>query len=379
MTPYRPLFDDIDQQSAKAYVEGKFAVGAFDPVLGGTEPRDDVAIASITSARDYMRQSASTTSAGDKVFRVYPCLVNSIQPNAFAAQAETALVCGVNVGLHAMVFQMACFIMAQQNMFTEIGDPKGEASPRFDDDQLPAFWLIDQTVAGQDVADMDFAGRLVPRDSERYQFAIYLTILMMRFVWFHELFHCLNGHVDYLAQFNRDIRLNEVADANYIGLIETQSASLPLPVHRFLRAIELDADRSALYGAYRTQLDDKENIIGIAKFDRAFRCRLALFASLFMTFLFDQINNRFGNDKQSTHPGSFTRLQDMMRTIAIHLADMDENISEYFTCLTDDFAQLQTVLPSLPALHAMPNNQLLDQIENDLVVARPSFQDLGYR
>lgn len=79
-----------------------------------------------------------------------------------------------------------------------------------------------------------------------------------------------------------------------------------MPSARLLQALELDADRSALYGAYRTQYENKENIIGIAELPRDMRCRVALFAAYLMTFLFEQIN---GPAKSTTHPASYIRLR----------------------------------------------------------------------
>lgn len=84
-----------------------------------------------------------------------------------------------------------------------------------------------------------------------------------------------------------------------------------MPSARLLQALELDADRSALYGAYRTQYENKENIIGIAELPRDMRCRVALFAAYLMTFLFEQINKVIGPAKSTTHPASYIRLRYM--------------------------------------------------------------------
>src|SRR5690606_24839220 len=106
---------------------------------------------------------------------------------------------------------------------------------------------------------------------------------------------------DYLAQWHSDLRLNEVADPQSLSLVELQAFALPLPADRLLKALELDADRSALYAGYRTQAKDKENIIGIAKLDRKLRCRMSLLSSYLMTFLFEQINRRMVLSSAGSH------------------------------------------------------------------------------
>lgn len=40
---------------------------------------------------------------------------------------------------------------------------------------------------------------LIPIDPDRHLTAHLLSQLMLRFAWFHEMFHGLNGHSGYLA------------------------------------------------------------------------------------------------------------------------------------------------------------------------------------
>ncbi len=383
----KSFFSGQDVQIAQAYVEGEFGIGAFDPVVGTTEPRDEIALASIASARDYFQQSEGTRSSSGQSFRVFPGMANVMAPNAFAAKSDELHLCCIHVGLHVMIFETACFVMTQQDAFTEVGGPQKETSPTYPADAMPAFWLIDQTVAQGTVSATPFADALVPKCPERYLFAVHLTLLMLRYVWFHELFHCLNGHVGYLARHNENIRLNEIAALQNPGIVEIEGEDFPLPKARLLQALELDADRSAIYAAYRTQLHDKENIIGIAERKRQQRCEMALLAAVLVTFIIEQINQRTGRLKVQTHPTGYTRLHDVLRTTASHLQPVDPNITKLFQSLLQQLRLLRrSALPGLPdpdrLLTDLENAEFqaeLDVHENDLNVARNRFQPFGYR
>lgn len=230
--PDRPFFDERDTQIARRYVEEKYQPGAFDPVNEeGAEQPDLVAIASIASTRGYLRHSEQTISKAGKPFRAFPAFVSTIVPNAFAASRDGLHICGLHVGLFAMVHEICFLTMGQQACFTAIGDPARERSPRYEIGDFPAFWLIDQTVNDAEFSKHALTTGLVPQCQERYLFGVHLTLLMLRFVWFHEQAHCINGHVDYLATFNKDIRLNEVADPS-LSFVELDTAPLPLPWQR---------------------------------------------------------------------------------------------------------------------------------------------------
>ena len=382
----RPFFDDLDQRAAKAYVERIFAPGAFDPAIGSEGPRDDVALASVSSARDYMRRSEGTQSSNGKAFRIYPAIANTMSPNAFAGTSGDLLITGLHAGLYAMMFEIAGFVMAQQCAFPEIGDPAQELSPSFPGNTLPAYWLIDETVRHGENFDRELGDKLLPRCPERYQFTIYLTIILSRFVWFHELFHCLNGHVDYLTQFDHSIRLCEVADSQAINLIELQQYSLPLPAERFLQALEFDADRAALFAGYRIQIENEENIIGIATFARHTRCKMTLFCAYLMTFLFEQIAARAEIKKSGSHPLGHVRLSDMLRTTATHLKPLDPNAIKIIDQVRLEFKKLRSSLPQLPDLEDQHQDdgdlsvqKELNDRETDLEVAKKQFQDFAYR
>lgn len=141
-----------------------------------------------------------------------------------------------------------------------------------------------------------------------------------------------------------------------------------------------------MYWVYRTQIDDKENISGIAAHPKRLRCKMVLFTALLMTFLFEQVNNRLATNNLGTHPNSQTRLHDMIRTTATHLVEMDETVLEVFCEVLEEFTALAPVLSGLPTgdelLRACQDAALqtaLDERGADLKAARPAFTDFGYR
>lgn len=382
----RPFFDDEDRDAAQRYVDGLYSAGAFDPVIDGIGEEDKILTAQVASIRDYMRQSEGTRSGQGTPLRIYPALVNSMSPNAFAGHRDGLHVCGLHIGLHAMVYEIACYVMTQPNLFPEIGDPSKEKAPTLPDGSLPAFWLIDHTVQKGKQVNPELADRFLPFCPQRYEYAVYLSLLMIRFVWFHEMYHCLNGHVAYLSRFVPSIRLNEVAIPGTLPLVELPSLDLPLPADRLYQELELDADRSALYAAYRTQFENKENIIALAGLPRTMRCRLALLAAYLMTFLFERINERQSTKVPLSHPDSHTRLHDMFRTTAIHLKQLDGDVQSVFEQVRADMGALAQALPILHDLQdihgryeAAAVQDRLDAHEANLTLLRQQIQMFGYR
>lgn len=144
--------------------------------------------------------------------------------------------------------------------------------------------------------------------------------------------------------------------------------------------------RTALYGAYRTQIEDKENIIGIAALPRSQRLDVTLFATTLVTFLFEQCNVRQSSLSAVTHPGSYTRLHDMIRTMAVHLAALDGDTQSRFHGVLSSLRVLAEALPALPNVDLVIRDlgdtrfqESLDAHERDLDALRPMFAPFGYQ
>lgn len=347
--PPRPdFYGAADEAAARAYIERSFGSGAYISFEADAPDRDEILIAGLMSARDSMMQSANCRRADGMPFKVFAGLVEIVRPNAFATVQRGLHLCGMNAGTYGAIFELCNFVMAQPGLFVDVGDPERETATPLPSGIVPGFWLIDQLKAHGTITDKSLAPTLMPKCPERYNFAIAMTLHMMRFVWFHELYHCLNGHVGALCKVVPSIRLNELPDETSAAmLVELDQASLPLGRYAFLQAIELDADRSALWGAFRMQLEDKENIFALQQQDRHQRIKLCLFSAYLMTFVMEQAARRLAVRDGGSHPGSYTRLHDLVRTTASHLLDAYAATHQLFQDVVGELKVLRKAIPSL--------------------------------
>lgn len=379
------FFGDDDARLARGYIEDNFGAGAYLAIGLETPDRDEVLIAGFLSARDYMRQSEGCNGAGLPL-RLFAGLIETIRPNAFATHHRGLHLCGFNTGLYGAIFELCHFVMAQPGVLKDVGDPAHETGASLPPGIVPGFWMIDQLRSHGSLRDKTLAPSFMPRCPERASFAIILTLHMMRFVWFHELYHCLNGHVGALSRHVPSIRLNEMPDdAGLAALVELEKARLPMGKPAFMQAIELDADRTALWAAFRTQIEDKENIIALQSLDGRRRISLCLLSAYLITNIFDEAGRRWGQSA-STHPGSYTRLHNLIRTTASHLLDADPGVHATFQEVMRELRALKRSIPALVDADRVladclsPSFQaLLDAADEQLEAARAYFEAFAFR
>lgn len=376
-----------DRSVFRAYAEREFGKGAglaADAPLG---ERDDILKAGLLSARDYMMQSAGCRSGTGAEFRVYPGLVETVRPNAFAARHRGIHLCGLNAGMYGAIFELCLFVMAQPGVFADVGDPRRESATPLPPGIVPGFWLIDRLRSHGRVAGKALASALVPKCPDRYDFAVMLTLHMLRFVWFHELYHCLNGHVGSLCAVDSSVRLNEMPDGGAaLTLIERERDALPMSPSAFFQAIELDADRSALWGAFATQAEGKENIIALQVLAPRRRIEACLFSAYLITVIFEEAGRRFSQAESGTHPDPYTRLHNLVRTTASHLLDLHPATQGAFQTVIAALRVLKRVIPALADADTVlsdcgcPTFQgLLDEKEETLQTARSYFAPFGFK
>ncbi|MFA6965234.1 hypothetical protein [Bosea sp. (in: a-proteobacteria)] len=378
---YSGFFRDGDDAIARAYVDRSFGAGAYLDFEPGAAGRDEILVASTASARDYMMQSASCATSGGQIFRVRPSLIETIRPNAFATRHRDLHLCGMNTGMYGAIFELCNFVMAQPGLFRDIGEPGRETATPLPPGVVPGFWLIDQLRIHGTIIDKSLAPSLMPKCPERYHFAVALTLHVMRFVWFHEMCHCLNGHVGALVDIVPSIRLNEMPDDSALAtLVELEQASLPMNASAFLQAIELDADRSALWAAFRTQSEDKENVIALQQFDQAQRIKLSLLSAYLITFIMEEASRRLNSERRESHPDSYTRLHNLVRTTASHLLDARTGMQAIFYDVMRELKVLRGAIPSLVDVDQVladclsPQFQaVLDDKEEQVETARSYF------
>ncbi|GAB6843726.1 hypothetical protein HNR00_003406 [Methylorubrum rhodinum] len=385
--PTASFYAPGDAGRFRTYAEREFGVGSYLDLDAEAGERDEILIAGLLSARDYMMQSAGCRNAAGAAFRVHPGLVETIRPNAFAAHHRGLHLCGLSSGLYGAMFELCLFVMAQPGVFPEIGEPRRETATPLPPGIVPGFWMIDALRAGGAVLDRSVAATLVPKCPARYRFAVMLTLHMMRFVWFHELYHCLNGHIGVLRRVAPAIRLNEMPEAGgAAAMIARERAVLAMAPAAFLQAIELDADRSALWGVIQTQAQDRENIFALQAPAPEQRIEASLFTAYLITVIFDEAGRRLEGGSAGTHPDPYTRLHNLIRTTAAHLLDAHPATNGAFRGVIGTFRALKGVIPALSDADTVLDDcchpafqGLLDEKEELLDTARGHFAPFGFR
>lgn len=333
----------------------------------------------------------ATNKAGEK-FDIAAGFVDIFSPNAFAERFDNTHYIGMHTALFVSINEFALFCFAQSDFFPDLGNPSEEVSPKPWDDRVPGLWLIDYTAKGGHVNN-DHSSALIPRDPTRYHFSQYLSFLMCRFVWLHELAHCFNGHVDYVQNRNICLRLNEIPDASLVGpkcgeTSETANATT-------LQCLEFDADQSALWGGVQIQLGRLENIEGIAKLPQSVRLKLALFGSYAMTWLFEQYQIYMRSEDEHSHPEPLQRLQFLFRTVRENLLSQHPELADLNSDALGQFDHIRSRIPNLYATdklremfnaaadHNPPSDieqrrlQVLEELKNFQYSDRSSRGDTG--
>lgn len=384
--PHRSFFSSARERRVRAFVDGRYGEGAFWSGVA-RKPDDEILAASIASTRDYMLQSRACRNDKGEIFRVYPALIRTPETNALASSRGGVHICGVFYGLYLISLELCLTAMGNPDVFPEIGDPSRTGDAGITGSVPPGFWSLEQVLNHGVITDRDRASLIGPQCQVRFNFAVSLTILMLRFFWFHELYHCLNGHIGALAKHDPDLCLHEIQPENPLqGLVKIQDAALPIDKLRYLRALELDADRSALWGAFQTQIQDKENIIGIQAFPRDLRVTMAVFVAYLAIYLFDQINARRADNVIATHPHPYARLHNLIRTTATHLLDPYSEGQRVFQRVLTELGAMrrqipQIIDPQIVVAHCRnPEFQeILDDMDRDLESCRTHFSPFGFR
>lgn len=377
----RPPFDAIDAATAEAYLRGR-GLSSFDPFADPRAQEDLAFTTSLAGARLMMAESFATRRADAQAFRGYPVFVDRPTANAFAIERDGLQVCGIAVGLAVAAYELSLFVFSQASLFTEVGAAAGEASPVLPAHAQLSFWMADQMRSDPNRP----AGlKLVPRDPARQLGASFLTQLLLRFVWLHELFHGLNGHTGRLAARGLTMPLLDMPSDPPLAAVEIERDDAADARKPLLHLMEFDADRTAFWASIRLQQTDSEPITGLAAWPRPLRLKLALFAGLLMTFLFDQAARRY-RTTGDTHPLAYHRLHNLVRTLASNLATDDDQISETFRAVIAEMRALEERLPASVSIAQLiqdlrsPELQgLFDQVEEILTAARDSFAPFSYR
>lgn len=303
---------------------------------------DPVGIAlkgSLASFVQHLQAMAQPFNQSGSAFEVAAGYHEALTPTAFADWFEGCHIVGIHTGLAVTVQEFCLFCFAQADFFPSIGKARSETSPGASKGHIPGLWLLTETLKGMRSVP-DTAPRIVPVDPERHAAAIYLSILMMRFVWFHELAHGMLGHIDNL----RSLSKVQSAEFTELSLME-QGIGAGLIDSQIAQCMEFEADSSALSKCLLIQHNGLENIDGIKAMPSAVRMRLTLFGIYAMTWLFETFQAVLYRRKFSvTHPAPLTRLK-MLQNMAVW--ELDDIKADTANITKDALGQLLSILPRL--------------------------------
>lgn len=383
--PQREPFDEEDAATARRYLRSR-KLTEFDPFAAETAAQDVIFTNSLAVARQMIGESFRTATTSGRAFRCYPVFADSSSPNAFAIDYEGLQICGVHVGLVPALFEIGLVTFSQAALFPELGDPSRERSPSLPEGAALSFWMSDRLRADPVGEGKPVGVEFLPQDDRRGLAAHYLTQLMLRFAWLHELFHCPNGHTGLKAGRFPKTALNEMPDYETSTMVETAKNATDPQWRLVEHCMEFDADRTALWAMMRMQGGDGEPIKGLGELPRQLRLKLVIFACMMMTFLFDQAARRHDGASSGTHPLPYHRLHNLVRTLASSLLDSEGMTKVAFAEVLTEVTRLRERVPELfsPAqlLHDLRDSDLqaaFDRIGVELEAARAQFAPYAFQ
>ncbi|MCP5366730.1 MAG: hypothetical protein H6907_09990 [Hyphomicrobiales bacterium] len=341
------FFSQRDRMAFRRFALNRLKSGTFDLGDGAELARqldlqdrpdevgNNVLDLSLMSLRQYFAHAYRNRRPDGSRFRVYPAFVNGRIPNAFAWEFRQVHLCGVYLGLASVCHEFSLFCLAQQTTFPDIGDPSVETSPESIDGFPPGFWLYQ---AGTDLDEAEQIARwssLQPRDHHRKQAVEYLTILMLRFVWLHELCHGLNGHVGLAKSHGWVPYLHENGVEPSRGIAKRQ-----------IQCLEFDADQSALYMLCRIQTDGLENIPGLCDWSLPERLALSIFAAYATTWILDEYARGPDAPEETDHPDPYQRLHNLIWTLASNVAPIVPDLKPIHMACLGEVGRVAQVIPS---------------------------------
>lgn len=301
---------------------------------------------SLQSTLDYLRLGTGQRNGEGKAFAAVAGYLDLMTPNAVADRHDGCFVLGFHQSLFVTIVEFCLFAFAQRDISPDIGNAADEASPVVGDAVLPGLMLLEHTWAGAQVDALHDAAR-VPQDPDRHVLAIYTALLMARFAWLHELAHCFRGHVDLARATGIAQRLHELEVA---GFAETEQTALG-PRWLVQRALEFDADSTALLMSADIQLNGQENIDGIAALPLDLRLQLVQFAAYGFASLLEALQSRLNRRVGLTHPKPPARLRNLLLTTSA--IPMPETMKETTSQALHDVSALGAAMPALDLMRAI--------------------------
>lgn len=265
--------------------------------------------ASLNSTRDHLRTIGLPVSkTHHEPFAVDVGFLESALPNALANKSEATHIAAIHTGLAVTIHEFSLFCFAQSSFLPMIGHPDKEMSPSAADDLPPGVALLIASLRA-DQSQPVLERFIMPQCPHRNAAAHYLTLLMLRFVWLHEVAHGLLGHVDYLRHHTQSADISEL----HLGELAAIDPSID---GRVLQCLEFEADSWALAKSLAIQTQGGENIHGVASLHLALRLQMSLLAGFSLCWLMETLASTAKRGRLNiTHPAPVRRLQ-MLQSIA---------------------------------------------------------------
>ncbi|MCV6574659.1 MAG: hypothetical protein OIF58_02900 [Cohaesibacter sp.] len=287
------------------------------------------------STRHLMGWAHGLTNQHGEKLHIQMGYLERMTPNALADRYKGVHFLAMNQALLVSVMEFALFSFTQKSVFPDIGNASGEDSPVMEAGAAPGLLLLKRTLADQPIS-IDTDRWCVPKDEHRHVAAIYLAMLMARYVWMHELAHCTNGHIGYVQDAGLALRLYEVAE-NLAVVGFKEASNEQCDKDQILQALEFDADSSAFFGCCQIQLQNLENIDGIKALDLEARLGMTIFAAYATTWLFEEYQQYIGSAGNQSHPHPYDRLQNLAHVAQRDFTPQVTGFEEFHQSICDQF------------------------------------------
>lgn len=302
------------------------------------------------SALEIMRWMNGKRNANGDQLIIQGDYVQLWEPNALAEEYRGVHFVAIHQTLVESIIEFALFAFTQKYIFPKLGDVGVETSPEPRDGVAPGLLLLQKYLNDDHVSNKD--RYRVPNDKTRQLFAIYLGVFMVRFVWFHEMAHCLNGHVLYAQDSGLATALYEVDTGLSISDLKTRKTENRMRA-TVRRGLEFDADNTAFLALCRVQLLGGETIDSIKSLDLKTRLELNIFAAYAITWLFEEYNNFKMWELSGTHPSPYDRVMNISGSAMRILAKEKWGFNRTHKRVAKQFNKLIYIIPSLNQLNRL--------------------------
>lgn len=299
---------------------------------------DHVLVASHVDLQDHIKKFGKCKNTAGESFRYASGYIDEGPPNAFSDQFAGHHIVGMDVMLANIIYRLSLKCFADQEFFSDIGDAEIEGRSQLRANVDCKLWLyrcLNLASYCPAVLSPDS-----PRDFTRRNAASYLTLLMLRFIWFHELNHGLLGHTNYLQTIRErrklvDALINIKGSSFYMHEFDTMAVDAIT-----LQYMELEADNVAFRQCFKV-LNGNDEFNELLDVPQATRCRLAIFAQFAITWLIDLINKCLNRClMNTTHPKPSLRLA-AFYSLAVHeVRDLYLDASSFVTAAYSQFSNI---------------------------------------